>query len=202
MKGSVSDSKLTINLLTYPFSISNQNGSGVSRYNYELIQALLRTKNTNLQLENYSQFGNKWFNFLIRLINSESNIALNRYDLNHVTSPYSRFFTISFSKKPMVTSIHDIIWLNYTFEVKNKFTRMRYLVNKYGIENSDFLFVPFKYTKLKIVENFNISEEKIIVVPYGMNTDNYIDRGSSEIKKSPKLIFFGGLNSISSTSFP
>ena len=197
MKKSISESKLTINLLTYPFSISNQNGGGVSRYNYELKQALMRTKNTNLQLENYTQYGNKWFKFFIRLINTESNIALNRYDLNHATSPYSRFFTIRLSKKPMVTSIHDVIWLNYTFEVKNKFTRMRFLVNKYSIENSDFLLVPFKYTKFKIIENFKISEERIIVIPYGMNTDNYLDMGTSEVKNSPNLIFFGGLNPIS-----
>ena len=196
MVESISKSNLTINLLTYPFSISNQNGSGVSRYNYELKKALLNNKIFNLMVETNKQSNNKWIKFILRLINTERNIVLNKYDLIHATSPYSRFFSIKLSKKPIVTSIHDTIWINYNFKVNNKFTRMRYLVNKYSIENSDYLFVPFEYTKLKITEYFKIREDKIIVLPYGMNTDNYIVRGKFEAKNPIRLIFFGGVNPI------
>ena len=189
MVESISKSNLTINLLTYPFSISNQNGSGVSRYNYELKKALLNNKIFNLMVETNKQSNNKWIKFILRLINTERNIVLNKYDLIHATSPYSRFFSIKLSKKPIVTSIHDTIWINYNFKVNNKFTRMRYLVNKYSIENSDYLFVPFEYTKLKITEYFNIREDEIIVLPYGMNTDNYIVKAKFEAKNPIRLIF-------------
>lgn len=197
MEKNISEYELMVNLLTYPFSISSQNGSGVSRYNYELVQALSMNKNLRLILENYSYSENKWFDFFIRLFKSEKNIMFGKYNLIHATSPYSRFFSMRLSKRPMITSIHDVIWLDYKFKVNNKFTKMRALVNKFSIKNSDFLFVPFEYTKLKIIENFNINEEKIMIVPYGMNTESYVKVESIKLESSPKLIFLGGLNPIS-----
>lgn len=94
-------------------------------------------------------------------------------DVYLATYPVAALFPAFLKKKPLVTLIHDLIPF-YVFGYDNK---IKYSVKRFSIKytslKSDIIIVPFTSNKNKLTELFGIDPERVLVVPYGVNHENY-----------------------------
>lgn len=93
-------------------------------------------------------------------------------------------------KKPLITAVHDLIpYFVSGYDKGFKYAIKRWSI-KYCCYKSDYLIVPFRSTKEKIVEMFHIPPDKIFVIPYGVDHATYFPDSSIE-KKKFRIAFLG-----------
>lgn len=186
---------LDITLISFPFSCSTITGSGVDRYTYELYTNLVKLGFPFQLIQ--KPLGSKLYRYGRVLCVTLPTLALDRAILYHALSPYSFRLSRFFGKRRVVTTVHDVIPFAWTPENPTLFERRRKPYAELAIKKSDFLVVPFEYTKKYIIENFDLDESKVAVVNYGIDLNRFFEAGycnSKSNEKTKNLLFLGGVN--------
>lgn len=181
----------------FPFSVTLEKGSGVERYSYDLLHNLQNSKYSIRTISKPS--GSKIEKYLETITRTPLNTLMTKAKVYHAVSPYSSRFLFAAGKKPVLTSVHDIIYLEWQQESPDFFERRREKYNVMAIRRSDKLIVPFQFTRNKILETFYIDDDKIRVVNYGINLSRYYIKSEdpTQRKYSYDVIFIGGVNPLS-----
>jgi len=188
---------MKIGICAYPLSKGKETGRGLDRvidefYNYlkiynisfdfyesNVIKDLKGSASLKKEIQSVF-YSIKYFRFLKSVKN----------DVYLATYPVSSIFPALLRKKPLITLIHDLIpFFVHGYDNKIKYSIKRLSI-RYSYIKSDIVIVPFKSNKNKLIDLFKINPEKIRVVPYGVNHENYYKDGS--INKIPKCVAFLG----------
>ncbi len=131
----------------------------------------------------YSRFRNNKFSMLNELKDINSQVY-------HAISPSESIMPIKLYKKPLITTFHDIIPL--VSESRYKFEK--YYFNTYSsyAKKSQLLLAVSTKTKEDLINVLGISENKILVIYPGIDTNKFypLQRKSSNTKI---ILFLGGL---------
>lgn len=187
------------------FAVGKLNGIG--RTNMELIYALDKNrKNLPFKIELFTQnlrgisakrlnTGFKTHHLYLRNIERHNIFSkkfylreiLTGYDLQHITHNYE---TVTDPTKCIVT-VHDTFFMK--FDVPNfDYSSFRKIYPPF-IRACKHIITPSEYSKKDIMETMNIQQEKITVIPWGVDHESfYREPNQSEIKDRLKAKF--GLN--------
>ena len=184
-------------IFSVPFRPTPHSGSGVDRYTYELISNFPDRGQNIRVVSNVS--GNK----VKRTIISGSRILygtiVRKPKVFHAISPISARILFNIGRKPVITTVHDVIYLDWDENWPNlELLRKNYNIK--SILNSDRLIVPFEYTKKRIQEEFGIDDEKVDVVNYGIDLSRFYKVSGTDGPEKAKcfdVVFMGGLNPLS-----
>lgn len=186
---------MVISLISFPFSSSTATGSGIDRYTYELQMGF-----SNLG-HNFPLFqkplGSKFYRYSKSLGIVIPSFVLKKADLVHALSPYSFRLSKILGKKSVVTTVHDVIPFTWTPDHPTLFEKKRRPYASYAIEKSDFIIVPFNFTKEYMLNNFKTDGSKIKVINYGIDLDPFLKAGLGKKHNSHEtsnLLFMGGVN--------
>ncbi|MEM0133630.1 MAG: glycosyltransferase [Thermoplasmatales archaeon] len=195
---------MNLDFFTFPYVPSLESGRGVDRICYYIKREIL-LDGYNFRIVDGSELSGK--NTISKMISRGLNLYkfLNYKENSQylAATPYSGAMLSLLKRKPLVTMIHDIVpfemdnQIHYSF--KSRIERLA-VKNRYkvSIRNSDLVIVPFKYTKHKLIELFELDESKIEIVGYGID----INQSKEEILSTKsenetfKVLFIGGLNPI------
>ena len=165
---------LNICLLTNNANLNT--GHGIDRYALELSRRI--NHNHRLTVLNQSNLSNGVYWALNELIQPMRTISVNA-DVYHAVSQQIAKAAIFTGKKPLVTTIHDLIF--YTDSLTAFYTdraltgdsiRFRYLQFCTRIAaRSDLIIVPFEVTRWDIVSKLKVSSKKIRKITYGVDTN-------------------------------
>jgi len=184
-------------------------GHGIDRYAFQLISRAKQELDVSVAAMDVPDSPIGWLTseltFPFKILRLKSNVY-------HAVSQVLAKTAIFTGKHPLVTTFHDLIPVQNSLTsfhsqkqrvsdvVKNKHMELSTLVAKY----SDSIIVPFNVTKKDLMETLNVSEAKIHVIPYGVNTDFFKPMSRRNIlskKKSHKqiLFFVGGYSKAKGT---
>ena len=104
--------------------------------------------------------------------------------------PVAAIFLLLVGKKPLVTAVHDLIpFLARGYDNAFKYAVKRFCI-RWACRKSDVLIVGAPSLKSQIVRLFGVPEEKVFVVPYGVEHHNYYpDNAFPKIKN--RIAFLG-----------
>ena len=186
-------------LYTFPFSTSPNEGSGVERYAYQLIKNL---PSSRIKINTISKAkGSKIKQYFLAFTEVPLKTLLSKAKIYHAVSPYSAAFLFSLHRdnRPIITSVHDVTYLELPLEARDYFSKRRAKYNIDAIQRSNKIIVPFQYTRRRIQEVFGVEDERIAVIKYGIDLTSYFrkpDEGSLE-DDLYDVLFLGGVNPIS-----
>ncbi len=143
--------------------------SGAKRYEDELFN------NTDRMID-VKRIRRTRRNYLMDVINFKTNNA----DIVHATFQMLAPLKIIKQPKKFVLTVHDIIPTIY-FTAKQKIKTMWYLT-EYAIPKADKIITDSEFTKNELIEHLDVDEDKIHVVPLGID-DKYRLLNKDECKK-------------------
>jgi glycosyltransferase involved in cell wall biosynthesis len=190
-------------LVLHPYTARKDLGFGGDRYAYEL---LTRLPKLGIELD---PFESGQLKSIPEALAAEAKAivrlaAAHRADLFHATTSASAMAPLSARRKPVLTTIHDVLW----FFVKSRYdSRAKYFIKTRAIRRaatrSDGVIVPFRSTYDFLRDEFKVSERKLHLVPYGVDHEQFRPRGETEIlvrpacmgeKKGREVLFVGAVN--------
>lgn len=185
---------------TLPYYPTRDSGKGVDRISYYIFREI-----QNMQLD-YELLG--WRNssesrivrVLLRLIRYPK-FAISKGDVYLATESYSGYLFSLFKKSPTILFVHDLnpfggfhnAYDSLFSRINRVNTKIRY---RRSILSSNIIVVPFEYTKIRLLEIFNIEPNKIKIIPYGIDLPkNFALMNEKGISIGIKrLLFIGGVN--------
>lgn len=161
---------------------------GIGRSNYELLQAILEQQDTDLQFSIYcNQPRNPFYNFdewpikhyrnlLPHTLNDYCSLeawwrkAFTKYDLFHITDNYAQVYP----GERFVVTIHDM-------QLYKERPRSVELFQKMGNDSLGIVTCS-EYTKQEIIKYLHVDQNKITVIPWGINHSMFYPRDKRRIE--------------------
>lgn len=132
-----------------------------------------------------------YYNRFINNTNALATVLQNtKADIYHAISPSESVAAIQLDKKPLITTVHDIIPL----VSHNRFLLEKTYFKQYlnAAKKSDLIIADSQSTKQDLVRIANFPEEKIRVVYPGIDTEKFYP--GKKVKDKKKIILYlGGL---------
>lgn len=189
-------------IILHPYTANKDIGAGHDRYAYELIKHL-PDNNISLsllesgQLSTMSQAAFAELKIIWRLFREK------KADIFHATATMNAMAPITSRAHPLITTIHDVLW----FFVKSDFdSKLKFKLKTYGInraaQKSDGIIVPFRSTLEFLVNDLKVNPNKVFIVPYGVDHDQFYPMQNGENLKRPdflpegrkNVLFVGAIN--------
>jgi glycosyltransferase involved in cell wall biosynthesis len=187
-------------LIVHPYTARKDTGAGHDRYAYELIRGL-RSQGVHC-----SVFDSGDQNTIAGAMRAEVGAIFrlakmkNQKGIFHATATVNAQAPITARRRPLVTTIHDVLWFfvksNYDSKLKC-FLKSRAI--KRAAERSDHLIVPFLSTKDFLVDELKIPSSRISIVPYGIDHEQFFPLKPGEslpkpsfMPKDGKIVLFVG----------
>lgn len=181
-----------------------ETGHGIDRYAYELSKEIRQKCNLQVMsqddLSNSLRLGIKELTFPLKMLPVHA-------DVYHAVSQQIAKASIFAMKRPLVTTIHDLIPFNDSLtsfyedkELSGDSIRFMYMrLCTLIAAKSDLIIVPFEVTRKDIVSRLNVSPKKIRKIPYGVDTNFFkpvrLTSSENAKKRGKKVVFFvGGFN--------
>lgn len=162
---------------------------GIGRANIELVSALLKIDDPAIRFKLYSIslrslffdfFGWRLRHFTLPLAYKEKSVLayalepflrkrLLHYDLLHLTDNFDTVY----DGENFILTIHDMILFDKDPDTREKFIRAGRL--------SRFIVTPSEYSKKEIVRLLGVEEEKVKVIPWGVNHDIFYPREEAQV---------------------
>lgn len=179
-----------LSLITYPYHASKHTGRGHDRYVAELVENTPRAEpRVELTLVD-AGFARNQLDGLRRLPEQALRIASSRADVYHAISPVGGAPSALLARRPLVVTIHDLIPFHLSrFENVVKAELLRDCV-RVCVKLADALIVPYQVTKDELVESLGAKPERVHVVNYGVDHQNYFVR--PETPRLPRTILYVG----------
>ena len=179
-------------LICHPYTARKDIGAGGDRYAYEIAQYLKPcAKKTSIMeagiirslpaaLLAEAKFQMRWISM--------------KADLYHAVMTVCATSALRQPKTPLITTIHDLIsiYVNQKQDSRWKFWYKARAIKK-AASLSDIIIVPFFSTKSQLINDLNVNEEKIRVVHYGVDHEQFFPSPKNPYKKKT-VLFVGALN--------
>jgi glycosyltransferase involved in cell wall biosynthesis len=179
-------------------------GHGIDRYSLELGKRLRQKCSLQVvsqgNLSNAVSLGVKELTFPLKVLPVQA-------DVYHAVSQQIAKAPIISRKRPLVTTIHDLIPFNdslTTFyersQVSGDSVRFMYLrICTLIAARSDLIIVPFEVTRKDVVSKLNVDSKKVRIICYGVDTEIFkplkLTASDTVQKRGKKVILFvGGFN--------
>jgi glycosyltransferase involved in cell wall biosynthesis len=163
-------------LICYPYYPSKNTGRGHDRYIFELKEGI---KNLSPEIDLHllhQGFSKGILAAGVKQLKLVADLFFTKADLYHAASPIGGATAALLGKSPLIVTIHDLVPFHikgYDYSWKYWYTR---LCTEIGVKRSDAVIVPYNVTKEELVSRFNVSESKIHVVSYGVDSSHYYPR--------------------------
>lgn len=179
-------------LICHPYTARKDIGAGGDRYAYEIARYLKPCakktsvieagiiRNLPAALLAEAKFQMRWMNM--------------RADLYHAVMTVCATSALRQPKRPLITTVHDLIsiYVNQKQDSRWKFWYKARAIKK-ATSQSDLIIVPFFSTKSQLINDLNVKEEKIRVVHYGVDHEQFFPSPKKQHQKK-KVLFVGALN--------
>jgi len=176
-------------------------GYGIDRYSFELIKRVQKEFDTLVlsqgNLNNSLAWITKELGFPIKVIRAKA-------DLFHALSQQIAKAAVLTSKRPLVTTIHDLIPFKssltsfYQRKVPLRgLLRFEYMrVSALLAKKSDLIIAPFEVVKRDIISTLGVEADKIRVVPYGVDTEFFTPTKGYETSHTDRrtILSIGGMS--------
>jgi glycosyltransferase involved in cell wall biosynthesis len=145
---------------------------GIDRYNYELIKGL-KKRGFNLEIID-SGFIKTIFEGAIKELIFPFRFLFKKASLFHAPHPMGAKWAIFLGKKPLITTIHDLVPLFYGGKYDSG---LKYIFKRWSIglavRKSCRIIMSSNFYKDILVKKFRLPEEKFLVVHYGVDHDEF-----------------------------
>lgn len=181
-----------LQLIIYPFywDWEKHPHRGIDRYNYELVKGL-RKRNIALDIIDWGYIENN-IEAMVKEIFFPFRLLLKKGNLYHAVHAMGAKWAILLGKKPLVTSIQDMVPIFHGGEYDSAF---KYFIKRWSIKiaiwKSDCLIVGYPSIKKIILENFKVDPNKIKIVPYGIDHNRFTPGTVEENRKQKRILFLG-----------
>ena len=177
-----------ISLICYPYA-PILSGRGIDRYSYFLYESL---KQMGVQAKIVGVPPSK--HTLTRIAMAEPRLTWEIYrasgSLFHAVSPVGGGIAALTGRRPLITSIHDVIPFFLRGYSPLKYAFLRFCIG-ISARASDALIVPFEITKRFLVHRFGIEPERVKVVSYGVDLTGF-KPGTRRQGEERRILFLGG----------
>lgn len=146
-----------INVAQWNFSNPKGRVSGLQRYDNELY----KHTSENVNVKRYPYNG----------LNIKSFMDYKKSDITHITSQALAFLKVFKNVNNCVVTVHDII-PHVLFNLRRKVTD-KWIINELLLKTADMFIADSEYTKIDLMNHFNIPEEKIRVVYLGVDHQEF-----------------------------
>ncbi len=162
---------------------------GIDRYNYELIRGL-KKRGLDFQIID-SGYIKTILEGVIKELAFPFRLFFKKAKIFHAPHPMGAKWAIVLGKKPLVTTIHDLLPLFYGGEYDSGF---KYFIKRWSIglaaKKSDRIIVSSSFYKEALINKFHISEEKVRVVHYGIDHERF-SPGPIPNNNPRRILFIG-----------
>jgi glycosyltransferase involved in cell wall biosynthesis len=168
-------------------------GSGIPRYTYELVNNLAKTAHENMSIK-LMEFGDNPKVFIFRWLKRSffavktANVVA---DVYHAVTPPLAWPLILARKKPVVVTVHDLFIL---YPDLYHLTKIEYEYYRYVFNKCDLIISTAEYWKKDLVRYFGITEEKIVVVPVGVDIERFKPLNITKSDDMKLVLYVGGLS--------
>lgn len=165
-------------------------GRGIDRYAYYI------NSNCDKSRIEYDVIATPWMtNPFERLLVGDplitSRIASNSASLFHAVSPVGARLALLRGRRPLITTIHDVIPFFLSSYSPMKYNFLRWCIT-ISARISDKIIVPFKSTGDYLVERLRIDSRKITVVNLGIDLSKFSPKKNIVTSSRKKILFLGG----------
>lgn len=183
--------KQDVILICHPYTARKDIGAGHDRYAHELLQ-VLRTKPVSHRMLDSGILTSApkaaWSEALFPL-----RLSQHTAKVYHATASVPARSPVWLKKRPLITTIHDVIWYHVADQDKPwKAAYKKYCI-KLAAQKSDLLIVPAISTKDSLMERFNVAEDRIRLVPYGIDHSHFYF-SEKPVNAVKKILFVGATN--------
>ncbi len=179
-------------LVCHPYTARKDIGAGGDRYAYELARFIKPCAGRTTVME--AGIVRNLPTAIIAELGFQLRWSSMKADLYHAVMTVCATSALRQRKKPLVTTIHDLIslYVNQSQDRKWKFWYKSRCI-KNAAAASDMIIVPFFSTKAQLIDDLKVKEEKIRVVHYGVDHEQFYP-APKVIKRKRKVLFVGALN--------
>jgi glycosyltransferase involved in cell wall biosynthesis len=177
-----------VTMVVHPYTARKDLGLGHDRYAGELIE---RLPSCGVDLEVFHSGHLK----KVPTVLAAELLAIARLwvrrgkNLLHATASANAQAPLSAGRGPLVTTIHDLIWLrldkNYDSSLKQRL-KSRAIIR--AAERSDALIVPFPSSRDYLIEKLGIPPERIRVIPLGVDHEQFYPLSAAEQLERPPYL--------------
>jgi glycosyltransferase involved in cell wall biosynthesis len=186
----------TIGYICYPYNASLDTGRGHDRYAYELIKAVgaLGPQCRVWESDFGDTKGSGGLGTVIRGAAGEFvfpfKLAAQRADVFHATSPLGGKTAALIGKRPLVTSILDVIHLNIKegFDLSFKYRFKRWCIG-HSTRRSDRIVTLFESTRQALIETYRVPESRVATIPIGIDHKKFFPGPARP--PTGKIVFLG-----------
>ena len=162
MAAEVTPDSLEVCIVTHPWIASKDTGVGNERYAYELVRHL-RRKGCTVKVLDSGPHSPSRLKAILKEADAFGKSVRAKAQVYHAICPNGARNLLMLGKKPMVTTIHDMIpFRQGQFEARmvNEYRRF---CTSLSARKSDMVVVPFAMTKEELVSRLGVRPEKIEV---------------------------------------
>jgi len=189
-------------VVLHPYTARKDLGFGGDRYSCEI---LTRLAGLGFAMEPFESGQLKSMReAFVAELKAIPRLLLCSADLYHATTTMSAMAPLTARRKPLLTTIHDVLW----FFVKSEYdSRIKYLLKTQAIKRaaarSDGIIVPFRSTWDFLHNELKVPEKRLHLVPYGVDHEAFRPVGPDENlprpacmgeKKGCEVLFVGAVN--------
>lgn len=182
---------MDICLVSFPYSSTRHTGRGLDRYTCELAENIVaEAPNARLRLVDQGSSGSV-LEAGKKVLGFARNVFSRRADIYHAISPLGGAMLAALGRKPLVTTIHDVIPFNVdsTLDSPLKYRYWRQCIRT-SISQGAAVIVPYQVTKDEIVNRLDGDPNKVFVVNHGVDHELYFHRPNVARAKN-KIVYLG-----------
>lgn len=190
-------SKERICYICYPYNSSRDTGRGHDRYAYELISRIKR-RCANVDVWE-SKFRNVYgagglgtvIDGAVQECIFPFRFSRAKASIFHATSPLGGKTVALLGKRPLVTTIHDVVhlYIKEGYDISAKYRYKNWCI-KTAAQKSDIVITTFPSTKRALMERLRIPSDRIEVVTIGLDHSKFFP-SPKEPSPAQKILFIG-----------
>jgi len=185
-------------LLGYPYAPSSQSGRGIDRY-LSLLAAGYTGRGIPFEMLENGHFPDHLQQLLLGEPRILSRVARCHGGFWHAVSPVGGRVAVLLGRRPLVSTVHDVMPFYMAHRHPARYRFLRFCIET-TCRGSDRIIVPFPSVREFLIDRLRVSEDRVSVVPYGIEPparesveDSESGAGSD---RNETVLFFGSGNPI------
>ena len=174
------------------FRVREDIGSGIPRYTYQLIHNLMKI-GRSLSIK-YIEFGDNPKGTVFRWL-KRTLFAIKMYDVDaniyHAVTPALAWPLILSRKRPIVVTVHDLFPL---YPDLYRISKPECEIYRLILTRCDLIISTAEYWKRDLIQYFKLPEDKIAVVPVGVDHSKFRPLKVPKDEKIKRILYVGSLS--------
>ena len=185
----------SVNFICHPYTARKDIGAGGDRYSYELIRYYRDWIGDASMRVCEAGINRRLLSAALAEIPFVARMLCDRSDLYHATTTASGASILRLGKRPVITTIHDLIFL-YVKQAQDQAWKTWYKTRAIhqAAQKSDLIIVPFRSTYDQLVNDLKIPESRLRCVPYGIDREQFYPGQRKRTDSKKQVLFVGALN--------